>query len=339
MQEPTTPPPPEAINLEQRTDDGSAAQATLNADPKATARDRLRQQLRRRNFRPSRKATIFGLLAVLILVGTNVGVVWFIFSQHPTTAKLGAAKIIDSQTQLNALGVNKSTIGSSSVDLIITPGTEFKGSVVVDKQLQLTGKLTASDASVAGLQAGNTSLTQLNVSGASTFSNLSIRNNLLAVGTTRFQGAVTIDTLLTAGNINVPGNLTVGGALTTANFSARSLTSSSTLTIGGHIITQGRLPAISAGSVGNNGTVNISGNDSAGRININIGTGSTGGILASIHFASAFGTTPNVLISPIGAGAASIQYYVDGITSGGFLIGANNSIAGGGYSFAYIVEQ
>jgi len=137
----------------------------------------------------------------------------------------------------------------------------------------------------------------------------------------------------------VPGNLTVGGALTTANFSARSLTSSSTLTIGGHIITQGRLPAISAGSVGNNGTVNISGNDSAGRININIGTGSTGGILASIHFASAFGTTPNVLISPIGAGAASIQYYVDGITSGGFLIGANNSIAGGGYSFAYIVEQ
>ena len=125
MQEPTTPPPPEAITLEQRTDDGSAAQAAAPTDPKATARERIRQQLRRRNFRPTRKATIFGLLSVIVLVGTNVGVVWFIFSQHPTIAKLGAAKIIDSQSQLNALGVNKSTIGSSSIDLVITPGTEF----------------------------------------------------------------------------------------------------------------------------------------------------------------------------------------------------------------------
>ena len=341
MQEPTTPSPPEAITLEQRTDDGSAAQAASPTDPKATARERIRQQLRRRSFRPTRKATIFGLLAVLILVGTNVGVVWFIFNQHPTLAKLGAAKIIDSQTQLSALGVNKSTIGSSSVDLVITPGTEFKGNVVVDKQLQLTGKLTASDASVAGLQAGNTSLTQLNVSGASTFSNLSIRNNLIAVGTTRFQGAVTIDTLLTAGNINVPGNLTVGGALTTASFSARSLTSSSTLTIGGHIITQGNPPAIIKGSIGT-GSISISGNDSAGLIRVSTGSDSCTKdcSLATIVFRSGFTNLPNVILSPVGTDTSQLGFYVfDSISRTGFTIGGSNTLPSKNYAFSYIVEQ
>ncbi len=192
---------------------------------------------------------------------------------------------------------------------------------------------------MAQLEAGNTSLTQLNVNGDGTISNLTLRKDLTVPGTTRLQGTVTISQLLTVNNnVNIVGSLAVGGTLSVNTFHASSLTSDTTLTIGGHIITRGSAPGVGPGgpALGSNGTVSISGNDAAGTVAANIGTGATSGTIANVAFRAQYGTTPHVVVTAIGSGIGSV--YVTR-TVGGFSIGVNSGLAPGGYAFDYIVEQ
>jgi hypothetical protein len=149
---------------------------------------------------------------------------------------------------------------------------------------------------------------------------------------------VTVSQLLTVNNsVNILGSLAVGGTLTVRNFQASSLVSDTTLTIGGHIITRGNAPGVSAGpAVGSNGTVSISGNDAAGTIGVNTGTGAGGGILANVSFRATYGTTPHVVVSIVGAGAGSIY---TSRTASGFSVGVNGALAPGGYAIDYIVMQ
>src|SRR5262249_43802352 len=143
-------------------------------------------------------------------------------------------------------------------------------------------------------------------------------------------------------NVNIAGGLSVGGVISGGTISSNSVTALNTLTIGGHVVTVGTAPAVTAGSVtlGSNGTLSISGNDAAGPVAINIGAGGSspgGGIVANITFHSQYQVTPHVVLTPIGD--IGTDFYVTRSKTG-FSIGLSGAISNpGGYGFDYIVEQ
>lgn len=325
---------PAPVVLQPRTDNDGAQPA-----PDQTAKKPIR--LGRRSFRPSHRATFIALVVIIVLIAANAGVVIVVIQRQAKTAsqnKLAGVSI--NQDVLDQLGVSRSPIGTSSEALVVTPNSVFNGTLTVNKDVKLSTKLSAGETNLAQLAAGNTSLTQLNVAGNSTLGDTSLRSNLNVAGISNFQGNVTITKLLTAAGANITGNLSVGGSFSTNNFSARSLTSTSTLTIGGHIITAGSVPGIAGGGApGPAGTVSMSGNDSAGTVVMNTGQSPSAGIIASINFRSAYGSTPHVVITPVGGNGAPLSYYVNRSATG-FSIGTYNTPSTGTtYVFDYIVMQ
>lgn len=336
-----TPTAPNAVVLQPRAEDGSTGAAPGTAAKLDKAGKPI--HLARRTFHPSHKATFIALGSILLLIVVNGGVFYFLYKRQAATkaTKNNLSGVSINQSVLDQLGVNRSTVGDSGEALVIAPNAQFKGQLSVTKDAKFNGTLSAGATSLTKLDAGDTSLTQLNVNSNSTLSGTVIRNDLTVNGASHLQGAVTIDKLLTAnGGLNVSGNLTVGGALITNNFSASSLTSTSTLSIGGHIITGGAVPSINQGpAAGPAGTVSISGNDAAGTIAFNTGQAPSDGVIATVTFRNAYPITPHVIISPVGRPTGHLEYYVDR-TATGFTIGTNNTPAiATGYVFDYLVEQ
>ena len=330
---------PQPEVLKPRADDGSSVEPPPSTagpvDPKAGGK-----KLRRRTYRPSHKATFISLAVIISILAINAGVLAFVLKRQAKVNQQNNDQVTINQSALDKLGVNRSSVGDSGVLLTIGPNTQFNnkvdvaGDVNISGQLKLNSKFTATDASLAQLEAGKTALTELNVNGDSTSSSLSLRSDLLVQGSTRLQGAVTISKLLTVyNNLNVAGNLSIGGT-----FSARSLASTASLTIGGHIITTGSAPSVTrGGSVGTNGTVSISGNDAAGTVGVNLGTGGGGGNVATVTFNTAYDSVPHVTITPIGNVGS---FYISSRSASGFTIAiATSHPTGGGFSFDYIVAQ
>jgi hypothetical protein len=339
----TEPPQPEALKPRVEEADPAAEPAPVPHSPASPATGK---RPKHRNYRPSHKATFIGAAVVIVILVVNAGILAFVLKNQTKTIEVGAnGDVTVSPSVLKKLGVNSTTLGSPGVQLVVDPNAQFNGklsvagNVNISGQVQVNNKLTSTDASLNQLEAGNTALSQLNVNGSSTLSNLNLRNGLVVTGATQLQGAVTISQLLTVDNsLNVVGNVAVGGTLSTKTFSANSLTSTSTLTIGGHVVTGGSTPSAGPGgpALGSNGTVSISGNDTAGVIDINIGTGASGGTLVNVAFHTQYGITPRVVISPVGVAG---EFYVLNLTSSGFSVGVGGSLPPGGYAINYIVEQ
>jgi len=336
--------------LKPRADDGTpipeaTPPAQLSGKPATPATDK---KPRRRTYRPSHKATFIGLAVIIAILLVNAVILVLVLKGKAKPGDLAASgQVTISKGVLNKIGVNTSSIGDSGVVLVVGPNAQFNGKMTVASdvsiggQLKLNSKFSASDANLTQLEAGNTSLSQLNVSGSTTLSNLNLRTTLAVTGATQLQGPVTIGQLLTVNNnLNVAGNLAVGGTLSTKTFSANGLTSTSTLTIGGHIITGGLSPSAGpgGGALGSNGTVSISGNDAAGVIDINLGTGAcSGGTLANVAFHTQYASVPRVVITPVGLAG---NFYVSNLTSSGFSVGVGGGcLPTGGYGIDYIVEE
>lgn len=329
--------------LKPLTDESSTAEEAAKTPDGVKAAPAARPL--RRAYRPSHKATFLGLAVIAVILAINAGVIFFVIKgKSKTDTKADQGQVTISQSSLDKLGVNRGGVGQSGVELTINPDTKFKGQIQVGGdvniagQLKLNSKFSATDASLAKLQAGDTSLTQLNVNGDGTVSSLNLRKDLTVTGATKLQGVVTVAQLLTVNNnLNVVGSLAVGGTLSARSFEAGNLVSDTTLTIGGHIITRGNAPIVGPGNaLGSNGTVSISGNDASGTVAANIGVGAGSGIIANVAFRAPYSNVPHVVISPVGAGMGSV--YINR-TIGGFSIGVNGSLAPGGYAFDYIVMQ
>lgn len=336
-------PAPESLNAkrDELAKDPSAAEVT----PKREASPK---RVRRGSYRPSHRATFIGLAVVIIILGVNAGVITFLIKGQDKKIQQASGQVTISQAALNKIGVNQNPVGDSGIILTVNPNAKFNGNLQVAGNLSVGGELnlnkalTVSNANITQLQAGNTSLQQVNVNGNGTVSNLNVRSQLTVTGTTHFQGPVTLSNLLTVqGGLNVSGNLAVGGTLAVSSFHTSNLVSDFGLTFGGHVITQGSAPGVSPGNsscLGQNGTVSISGNDAAGTVDVNVGVGSNCGgdaVVAFVSFRSGYSNIPKVVVTAVGPGADNV--YVDPST-GGFDIGVS-SIANGGHAFDYIVEQ
>ncbi len=297
------------------------------------------EKKRRLTYRPSHRATFIGIGVVLAVLAINAGVVFFfIQSQAKDDSQVQRDQVTISTEALEKLGVNKTAVGNLGTQLVVGPDSRFNGTLEVagdtniSGQLTLNNKLSAADASLTKLQAGDVAVSLLNVNGDATATNLALRSNLAVAGTTEMQGAVMV-----SNNMNVIGNLTVGGSLFAGSFQAANLVAGSTLTLGGHVVTKGVAPGVSAGGgVGSNGTVSISGTDTAGTVAVNVGTGGGNGVLANIDFHDNFADTPHVMVTAVGRSAGSI--YVNR-TSTGFSISVGNALSAGGYAFDYVIVQ
>ena len=332
----TTPAPEE---LQLKADENKPAE-TL-ADKSAPAAKQKIPLRKRGTFRPSHKATFIGLVAVVIILAINAGIITFVL-KHQSSSKnnLASGQVTISSSALDKLGVNRTAVGDAGIELTVGPNARFAGNVQVAGSANIAGQLTlnstfvASNANLTQLQAGNTTLSQLNVNGNGTMSNLNVRSNLVVGGQTQLQGPVIATNQFNINNnLAVSGNIVVGGTLEVGSFQT------SNLTIDGHVIVLGAAPSVSAGSAaGSYGTASISGSDAAGTIVVNAGSGAGSGVAVNVTFRSPYGSIPNVVVSPIGYGLVT---YVSR-NANGFSIGVSPLTplaAGTSYAFDYIVEQ
>ncbi|HET7320135.1 MAG TPA: hypothetical protein VFI84_00945 [Candidatus Saccharimonadales bacterium] len=332
------PPAPEVLKPRDGGANSEAATKVPAEAPKGLKRPR------RATYHPSHKATFIGLAVVVAILAVNAGIIAFVLkSQAKSNGTVNQDQVTLSQGSLDKLGLNRSAVGDLGVLLTVGPDAKFNGKLTVGKDVSIGGHLelnntfTASDANLAQLEAGNTSIQKLNVNGDTTSGSLNLRQDLLVTGTSRLQGPTVMSQLLTVNNnVNISGSVAVGGVLSVNSFHASSMVIDSSFTIGGHFITRGSAPGVSRGSaLGSNGSVSISGNDAAGTVAANAGVGATTGSIACVSFVNAYSTIPHVVVSA----SAPLNVYV-GRTAGGFCIYAGNAMgAGNGYAFDYIVEQ
>ena len=310
--------------------DASAATPTNPATPKKP---------RHRSHLPSHKATFIGLAVVILILAINVLILGFIIRKQDKEKDLfNKGQVSISTEDLNRLGINRTIIGDSGVELVVAPDAQFKGKVTisgdttVSSPVVVNSKLTGAEASITQLQAGNTAIEELNVNGKSSLSDLVLRKGLVVTGLTHLQGQATFSQAVAVNNsLSVTGNVVVGGQLSVSTFSVQNIV------IRSHIVTSGSTPSVSKGSaVGSNGTVTISGNDTAGIVSVNVGAGASGGILANVSFKTQYSATPKVVFSPVGTGGS---FYLTSIGTDGFSIAVTSGLSPGGYKFNYIVVQ
>lgn len=341
----TEPPAPEELRPQahkEASDNQTGKSATTV--PKTAA-----VHSRRATYRPSHKATFIGLAVVIAILAINAGIITFVVrGQEDAAVSQAQGEVTISSGALDSLGVSRNPIGNAGTELVVNPSARFNGKVVIGSdvsvagELKLNSKFSASDASLTNLQAGDTSLEQLNVNGDGTVTNLNLRRDLAVVGATRLQGPVTVSQLMTVNNnLNVTGSLAVGGTLSARSFQASSLVSDTTLTIGGHIITRGAAVSVGRGAaLASVDTVSISGNDAAGTVAVNLGSNANrSGILANVAFSRNYGSSPRIVVTAVGGPVDDL--YINR-SSGGFSIGVrsiSSGLSGAGYAFDYIVMQ
>ncbi len=337
MQE-TTGPQPEVLSAQGG--ESSLASTYASGGPQPARGPKIP---RRGSYRPSHKATFIGLSAIAAIIAINVIVILLVMQGQTTASQKAVSEVTLSNNTLNSLGVNKTAVGNEGAKLTVGPDSTFNGTVTIAKNtsiggdLQLNGKISSTQASIATLQAGNGTVNTLSANGDISADSLLLRKDLTVPGTSQLNGPVTVGQLLTVNNnVNVAGSLAVGGSLSVHNFQASSLASDTILTIGGHVITRGSTPSVSGGNgLGQNGTVTVSGSDTSGGISLGVGVGGGGGLLCNVTFTEQYDSTPHVIVTPVGR---SMNLYITRNATG-FQVYTDSALSAGGYAIDYIVMQ
>lgn len=264
------------------------------------------------------------LFILLLLIATGVVIFMTVKSRHDAAT---ATNTINSQglseEALKQLASSETTIGSASQILNIESNAIFSGSILVKKDLEVAGNIKMN---------GALALPGITVSGSSTL-------NQVQASTLNLTGAATINGVLTARNgISVNGNGSFTGNVSAAQVSAGSLQLNGDLILTHHITGGGGIPGLSQGiALGSGGTASVSGSDTSGSIAINTGGSPGAGCFATINFTRSFNGAPHVSVTPIGAAAAGLNFYVNR-SSGSFSVCTTNPApAGQSFGFDYII--
>jgi hypothetical protein len=279
-----------------------------------------------------RATTVANIAALFVFLLVAGGFAGYFYSQSRKPAPEDKPTVIENLSEedlkkLNEIGANLGTTGQV---LNIGADALFRGKADITGNLTIGGRLNAN---------GPVTLSQLNITGTTAATGLNVGSNLIVGGTTTMQRSLTVQDLVT-----INGGLTVSGAvsmnsLNVTSIAVRNLSISGPLTIS-HLTTQGPTPNLAAGSaIGGGGTVSISGNDTAGTVNLNTGSGPPAGVLATITFRAAYTNTVHVLLSPLTGAAAATPAYVTR-TATGFQIRTDAAPpAGSNLSYDYFVTQ
>ncbi len=329
QENPPTPPPIDPLAVVPAVPNQHAsAQDLLYPKPKPTAPSTQPKPGRTWNAVSAwanKTASIITLFVALLVVGGTVG---FYYSQSRKNTVAPKPTTINSLTpeEINKLSQLGTGLGVSGQVLNIGADALFRGKANVTGDLTVGGHFNAN---------GPVTLSQLNITGSAALTALNVGSNLNVAGTTTLQHSLTVGELATVGSLNVVGVASVN-TLNANSIAVRTLSVSGPLAIG-HLSTQGPAPAVSPGSVGSGGTVSISGNDTAGQVNINTGSG-PGDLLATVTFRAPYSASVHVQLTAITAAGATSGYYVTH-TGGSFQIHAATPSAGANLRFDYFVVQ
>ena len=107
------------------------------------------------------------------------------------------------------------------------------------------------------------------------------------------------------------------------------------LNLNGGVLTPGKITssgstagAAAGANSGSGASTSISGNDTSGNVTVTTGSGPAAGAQVTITFASAFGSTPRVLVSPTTSAAAAALPYLTSVSTAGFTISTANAPSG-----------
>ncbi len=261
---------------------------------------------------------IFGLVLIVSIV---ILVLTLTKNQKSNNPNIPTKNLTASQ--LEQLATSSQTVGSSNEVLNIGSDTIINGQLLVKKDLDVAGSVKIG---------GTLTLPGITVPGPSSFTQLSI-GKLAVSGDSALQGSLVINK-----NLTVSGSSNLNGAVSINQLSVQTLQLSGTLDLNHHISAGGTTPNHSSGgAVGNGGTTSLNGSDTAGTITINTGTGAGAGCFIYVTFAQAFASTPHVVVSPVGSGAAGLYYYVNRTTTSFSICTTNTPPSGSSFGFDYIV--
>jgi cytoskeletal protein CcmA (bactofilin family) len=269
------------------------------------------------------KLNIYLLMFILIVV-LSAGLVFVGMQRAKKEAEvptLGTTPL--TKEALEKLKDSEAKVGDPKQTLSIESNTIFSGKVLVKDSLDIAGSLKIG---------GTVNINGLTVSGTSLFDQIQA-NTLSIAKETTLQGNVKIQKDLT-----VSGGANFGGTVSVPTLSAQTLNLINDLTFNKHIDAGGSTPTFSSGNaLGGGGTTSVSGTDTAGTVTVNIGgSPPTAGCFITVTFAKAFVATPHVVITPVGASAAGLNYYITR-SSTNFSICYLSSTPSGSFSFDYIV--
>jgi cytoskeletal protein CcmA (bactofilin family) len=226
---------------------------------------------------------------------------------------------------LKSLANTDATVGNTAQTLTI------QGSAVINGQT-----LARSNLNVAGnIQTGGSIQTpSITVSGQSNLGTTQI-NTLQVASTTSIQGTTTVR------DLNVSGAASFSGPITASQITVTRLilSGNASLEVPNHISFTGSTPSrtTNATVLGNGGSANISGSDTAGTININSGNNPTPGCYITVRFNQSFPRQPRVMVSPVGSAAGQLQYYVNRDSNGFSLCSVNAAVNNQSFAFDYFV--
>lgn len=264
---------------------------------------------------------LFILVVVIAVVIIAVGYLYNKKSENETkTVKTQTL----SQDTLDKLANTDVTVGDPKQILSVQSNAVFAGTVLVRNSLEIANGLKVG---------GSMSLNGLKVTGTSTFDTVQVSQDLAVTGNASVAGQ-----LLVQKGLNVNGGGSFSGNISAGQITTSSLQLSGNLSVNRHIVVAGSTPGRSNGSaLGGGGTSSVSGTDTAGSITINTGSSPGAGCFITINFSNRFSSTPHVVITPVGADAAGLSYYVNRSTSNFSVCTASPAPAGQSFGFDYII--
>jgi cytoskeletal protein CcmA (bactofilin family) len=263
------------------------------------------------------------LFGLLILIGCLVALLAYTDSKNSSNSTNLDSKGLSASTLAQLANSDTSaTVGSNGQILNVESSAVFAGQVLVRQGLDVAGNL-----SIGGVLA----LNDLTVSGTSQLQQAVVNKNLSVSGDSNLQGNATVNK-----NLQVGGSGTFSGAVSAPQITTSSLQLNGSLILDQHIITGGGIPSHSSGgALGSGGTVNLSGNDTAGEININTGNSPAAGCFITINFTSAFASAPYITVTPVGSSAGGISYYINRANTGFSICDAATPPANANFGFDY----
>lgn len=269
------------------------------------------------------RINIYLLLFILLLVLAGaVSIIGYIKSRDSGKKAQDITSEPLSQEVLDQLRATDVSVGDPKQVLTVESNAVFGGTVLVRGGLEVAGAIKVG---------GPLTLPGITVAGISNFDQVQM-NSLQVANNTTVQGQLAVQRGLT-----VSGSASISGSLSAGALIIDTLQVNRDLQLNRHIDAGGGTPGRSnGGALGSGGTSSVSGTDTAGTVNINTGGGPGGGCFITVTFTQRFSSTPHVVITPVGAGAAGLNYYVER-SSGDFRVCATNPSASQGYVFDYIV--
>ncbi len=272
-----------------------------------------------------KKVNVYFLIFLfLIAIAGAITVVNFLNSQKAPVIPDVAEQSL-SEEALRQLANTDASVGSSSQTLTIQGNAIISGQTLARGNLNVAGNLQTGG-SIQGPSltiSGNTSL------GGTQINSLQVATNTAIQGTTTLR------------DLNVSGVSSFSGGMTASQITVTRLVLSgnATLEVPNHISFTGASPSrtFNSGILGGGGTASISGSDTAGTINVNSGNNPTSGCFMRVIFQRAFSKTPRVIVSPVGAPAGQMQFYVERDTTGFNLCSANAPGTNRAFAFDYFV--